>query len=269
MMKQMVRSLDPVRRCALPIEKVHDRRPKEVVLGIHGFGGYPGELALPARHLYDAGFDVYVPRLPGHGTSQRDFSSTNRFDWIGSAADLFGNLARDYDHVYLIGHSMGGAIACLLAASFPVSRMVLLAPAIKFSSPYTRLVPLLKWVRPRIPVPWEQDTSITFFDERDEDDDLFLGREYWSILNVRKISELLKISRYSVRILDRISAEVLLVTGGNDPTVPRSIESLVKERVHTRVTCMHLPDAGHLLPYDPDTASRTRLMDEIVAFLKV
>jgi len=61
-----------VRRCARPIEHLEGNR--RVVLSIHGYTGYPGELAFIGRELAAAGWDVRIPRLTGHGTSGSDFA---------------------------------------------------------------------------------------------------------------------------------------------------------------------------------------------------
>ena len=266
-MRELIRSQDPVRRCALPIMRRHEEPVSEAVFCIHGFGGYPGELALPAHYLYEAGFDVLVPRLPGHGTSQRDFERTDRFDWVGAACDGLANALKHYEHVHLLGHSMGGAIVCLLAASFPVGHTVLLAPALEFSTKWFNAVGLLSLIRPKIKVEWQPDENITFFDDRDADDDEFLGREYWSTLNVRKIAQLKKITRQARTALSKVTTDMLVFTGGKDPTVPRSAGELVSRLSHGRVVCEHMPNGGHLLPYDPDERTRTRVMELTVEFL--
>jgi carboxylesterase len=266
-MRNLIRSQYPVRRCALPIIKRHETLPPAAVLGIHGFGGYPGELALPARHLHEAGFDVLVPRLPGHGTSQRDFDGTDRFDWVGAACDWLADALKQYKQVHLLGHSMGGAIACLLAASFSVGRTVLMAPALDFSSRWFDFVGPLSWVRPKIKVEWQPDESFTFFDDRDDDDDAFLGREYWSTLNMRKIAQLKKISGQARKALPNINTDILVLTGGKDPTVPVHVAQLVSRRSPGRVVCEHMREGGHLLPYDPDDQTRQKVMELTVQFL--
>ena len=124
------RDLPSVRQCARPI-LLQGEKAKAAVLGIHGYGGYPGELALPAIRLHALGFTVYVPRLPGHGTSGSDFEKSSRKDWYRCVREAYMNLHADYDQVYVIGHSMGGILALLLAFEFTIPRIILSAPAFK------------------------------------------------------------------------------------------------------------------------------------------
>ena len=37
---------------------------------------------------------------------------------------------------------------------------------------------------------WQADKRYKFFDERDEDDDQYLGSEYWSILHTKQLYNL-------------------------------------------------------------------------------
>ncbi|MGM0431529.1 MAG: alpha/beta hydrolase [Spirochaetota bacterium] len=266
-MKPVIRTTDPVRRCAVPICLKGKAEHDTAVLGLHGFGGYPGELALPAQRLYARGVDVFVPRLPGHGTSQDDFDKTDRYDWVAAAVDAYRDMSSMYTHVHLLGHSMGGAIACLVAARFPVERMVLMAPALKFINPSIKMVPLLQLLRHRISVPWEQDPTITFFDDRNPDDDAYLGQEYWSVLNLRKVYELLTLSKAAVASLAKITASVMVLTGDADQTVDPSVGELIERQVLGTVHTVHLPEAGHLIPYDRDELAREKAMEVTVNFL--
>ena len=63
----------PVIPAARPFTLLHEPRAEKAVLLVHGFTGYPGELVRPAEDLYEKGFDCFVPRLPGHGTTGKDF----------------------------------------------------------------------------------------------------------------------------------------------------------------------------------------------------
>ncbi len=239
---------------------------KAAVLGLHGFGGYPGELALPAGRLVDQGFSVVVPRLPGHGTCQEDFDRSTGRDWYTAAREAYLDLAAVYPTVHLLGHSMGGLLALLLAEEFEVGKMVLMAPAVQLSQRSFPLIGLVSLFRHRMVIPWKSDPSVTFFDDRDPGDDEFLGHEYWGWLNFRKLNEMRRLQVKANRGLSRVTADLLVMTGGKDPTVPEAVGPYLKKRIPGRVEILHLPDASHLVPYDPDTASRERAMDRMAGF---
>ena len=54
-------------------------------LVVHGFTGNPSSMREIAHLLADAGFDVELPRLAGHGTSVEEMMTTRWADWSGDA----------------------------------------------------------------------------------------------------------------------------------------------------------------------------------------
>jgi len=83
---------------------------------LHGFGDTPQTLAHLAAHLHDRGWTVRVPLLPGHGRTLREWARTRAADWLDAARDELATLRRQHDAVALVGLSMGGALASVLAA---------------------------------------------------------------------------------------------------------------------------------------------------------
>lgn len=98
------------------------------VIMIHGAfcGGWVFEAWRP---LYEArGFDVHTPTLRHHepGGSQTELARTGMRDY---AADLDALLARVGGSAIVIGHSLGGLLAQMLAARGRVRALILLAPS--------------------------------------------------------------------------------------------------------------------------------------------
>ncbi len=256
-----------IRKCAQPIELVGKPRSKKAVVALHGYTGYPGELALPAKELHKAGYDLFVPRYPGHGTSGKDFLSTRGADWIGEGERAVKEALENYAEVSLIGHSMGGAIAVILAERFSVERLVLYAPALMLPViPRFLLQVMAPFVR-RKKVKWSQDERYQFFDERDEGDDAYLGSQYWSYLYPRQVLELVKIMEASQEALKRVTSDILVITGGLDEAVPQDVGPLVVRQGAGKNQWLHLPQATHLIPYDYDEKSRLEAMSQTVAWL--
>jgi carboxylesterase len=246
---------------------VHGQKAGKAVLCCHGFPGYPGELVRPGMDLYEAGFDVFAPRYPGHGTSGDDFIASRGADWIGTAMDAYADLKKRYDEVYLVGHSMGGIIAILVADAFDVKRIALLAPALLVPAiPVCRLR-FLKAVKKRIKSEWHPDPEYKFHWEGDEGDDLFLGKEYWSYLYPRQVWELEKLRRRAVSCLDRLQADTLSVSGGLDKTIPVEASLLAVNRKLGANKHVHIPNATHLMPYDKDLEAQDEAMKAVVDWL--
>ena len=239
-----------IRRCAIPRDYGEGRR---AVLGLHGFMGYPGELQYPAERLAGAGFRVLIPRLPGHGSCGEDFNSTTGRMWLRAATDAYLELTSTHDEVYLMGHSMGGIIASLLASRFPVSRMVLMAPALKLQGPLGMTELIHPFINKKLKKPlWEQDGAYTFRDDRDEDDDLYMGQEYWTWAYFKRMADLSRLRKKAVRRLHKVNADVLTILGARDETVAPDAATLVESRVKGRTETVVLPESAHLVPYDKE-----------------
>lgn len=86
----------------------------EAVVLIHGFSGHPGHWLPMADVLHARGHTVVAPRLPGHGTSPRDLATVCAEDWLVAAGDAAASV-RHHRRVHLVGLSMGGMLAILLA----------------------------------------------------------------------------------------------------------------------------------------------------------
>ncbi|MBP6595961.1 MAG: alpha/beta fold hydrolase [Arenimonas sp.] len=87
------------------------------LLCLHGWLDNAASFLPLAPHL--AAFDLVLLDLPGHGASAHrapgyDYAFV---DWVHDALDALDALG--WDQADLLGHSMGGAIACALAAAAP------------------------------------------------------------------------------------------------------------------------------------------------------
>lgn len=102
-------------------------REGEALVFLHGFGGvaaqWQGWLNAFALHVKTLAFD-----LPGHGASL-DFPGYGP-PKVAARAVLADTAAMGFDRLHLVGHSMGGAIASLMALFAPerIASMTLLAP---------------------------------------------------------------------------------------------------------------------------------------------
>lgn len=94
------------------------------VLLIHGWGGSGSYWRQTAADLSET-VRVIVPDLPGTGRSQPVDAPQGMFDQVASIMDVLDLLA--LDRVQVVGHSMGGGMALLLADEQPerVERIVL------------------------------------------------------------------------------------------------------------------------------------------------
>ena len=55
------------------------------IILLHGYMAAPEEVALLGERLNALGLTVYLPRLPGHGTSSANLEAVGWRDWAGAA----------------------------------------------------------------------------------------------------------------------------------------------------------------------------------------
>lgn len=126
------------------------------VLFIHGFIGAQSNFNdLPDRVAED-GWYVRTMRLPGHGSSPRDFERTSAEDLIEGVRDEVRGLKSRFPELVLVGHSLGGALAAVVAAEEPVQGLVLCAPYFELTWSDTlgfrlerfapSIAPIIRWI---------------------------------------------------------------------------------------------------------------------------
>lgn len=86
---------------------------------VHGFTGSPFSVRGVADALVGDGFDVDVPRLPGHGTTIEDMSSTAWADWTEAVDTALESVSSRTDRVVMVGQSMGATLALWAALWHP------------------------------------------------------------------------------------------------------------------------------------------------------
>ena len=109
---------------------VMERVGAPAVLVLHGAGDTPQTLRYLAAGLHAAGFHVVAPLLPGHGRRLADFARVTADELVAATRSHYDDLRADREWVGVIGVSMGGALAVLLAAEFPE------LPALGLVAPY-------------------------------------------------------------------------------------------------------------------------------------
>ncbi|MGE4453413.1 MAG: alpha/beta hydrolase [Sphaerochaeta sp.] len=259
---------EPVRKSARSWAMVHEESTREAVLLCHGYTGYPGELIRPGIDLFASGYDVYCPRYPGHGTGNKDFLASKAEDWIGTAYDAYAYLAPRYDKVSVVGHSMGGAIATIVADAFNADTLVLLAPALVIPAIPKKSLWLLKFFIKKRKVSWKADPEYHFLYEGDSDDEAFLGSQYWSYQFPSGIWELERVRKQAVACIDHLVSDTLAISGGKDPTIPPEACELVVSKKKGVNKHLHIEEIGHLMPYDKNQEAQDKAMAAVVSWIE-
>jgi carboxylesterase len=122
------------------------------VLVCHGFTGSPNSMREWANHFIAQGWSVRLPLLPGHGTSWQEANRTTWDQWYATDEEAFTELRSRCDKVFIVGLSMGGALALRLAETHgdDVAGLVLVNPMVTSTKFAYKLLPALSRVVPSV-----------------------------------------------------------------------------------------------------------------------
>jgi len=95
---------------------------------IHGWIGSRIDFNDLGQRLNDRGLTVRMLRLPGHGTTPRALARMEAGELVRTVEAEYLALKREHGTVAVVGFSMGGSLATILAARHPVDRLALVAP---------------------------------------------------------------------------------------------------------------------------------------------
>jgi len=124
------------------------------VLLVHGLNGGRGDMEELAAFLAAHGLLTENMLLPGHGTEVRDMFPIGWPEWSGAVRDELQQLKKRCAQVFLVGHSLGGALCLHTAAHEEIDGVVAMCPplymhawmlpAVRLARCFTPLVPTLR-----------------------------------------------------------------------------------------------------------------------------
>ncbi len=208
------------------------------VLLIHGFTATTSEVRPLAKTLYEHGYTVAAPLLPGHGTSVQELGRCRWRDWSDAVEATYRDLVATCSHVFVGGESMGGLLALYLAEHHPeLAGVMSYAAALAYAPPSRRWLPRL--LAPFVPI---VDKGI---EPPDVGDRLWQGYDQRSLPAVNQMTVLQQEVR---RHLGQITIPLLIVQGKRDDTVSPSAAQWLYDRVASRDKELHwFDDAPHVI----------------------
>ena len=235
----------------------------DACLVLHGLTGSPAEVRPVGEALAQAGFRAVGPVLPGHGTVAEDLYAVTRGDLLAAAREALLSL-RGARRVFLCGLSAGALLSLQLASrswlreGLPdFSALALMAPAIEFSGAswiFTHVVGRL----PALPLmlgKGGRDLTVP-----EETPSAYAG------VPMRWGAELSALSREAFEAAHRVRAPALILHGARDRTVsPSGARRLSRQLSSQRVELRILPESGHVLPLDVESAEVCR---SVVSFFE-
>ena len=234
---------------------------------LHGAGGLFPEN--PFLDRLAERFHVFAPSWPGYGESQGEELLEDMLDFTLHGWDVVDALGLERPH--LVGHSMGGMIAAEMACVAPrdVGRLVLTAPAGLWIDEHP--IPDLYALLPEhLPPLLSHDPAVAMrllAGGIDFDDPKAL--ETFLVTNGRQLGTAGKIlfpipDRKLSRRLYRLRAPTRILWGTSDRLIPPPYAAHWQELLPA-AEVVHIPEAGHLLPYEKPDAFAAAVAEFLAA----
>ncbi len=224
---------------------------------VHGFTGTPKEMRWLGEHLSAQGFTVMAPRLAGHATQPGDLRRVHWQDWFANLEDGWHLLHNTCRQVFVLGLSLGGALALLFAARFPVSGVV--AMSTMYDLPPDPRLPYISFIRwfvpavPKAPPDWKNPQAAKDHIEYPD----------YPVAGILQLRDLLAAMRLE---LPRVQAPVLLVHSRVDGSVaPENMPHLFQSLGNQDKSMLWLENSGHVITREPE---REFLFQSIDSFIR-
>jgi carboxylesterase len=122
------------------------------VLLVHGLNGNRHDFKDLEKLLSSYGIVTENMLLPGHGTHVREMLSFGWPEWAQAVRDELKMLKERCTTVFMIGHSLGGALVLHTAAHETVAGVVALCPPLHLYPLLRQTVQITKYIMPYMPV---------------------------------------------------------------------------------------------------------------------
>lgn len=215
------------------------------LLLFHGYNDSPQSLDRVARGLHAAGWTVRLPLLPGHGRSLRAFDDWSEEEVLALAREEYSALRARYRTVVVGGLSMGGAVACSLAAESDASGVVLYAPML--------FVPRTMEVVVYTARLWNVLTRYVSGGNKRSIRDREAAAEViaYGCSSRRSVEALERLCRHTVGRLGFVHAPVIVIQSEEDNRLPLDQSRRAIARIGTKdKTVLFTRGAGHVVTVD-------------------
>ena len=214
---------------------------RRAVLFCHGFMGSPRQFAWLLPVAARCGYEAFTVTLPGHEADASAFFASDDRQWLRELETRIDALRLDYDRIVLVGHSMGGLLEALSAASNPdrIQAVFALAFPLKIRMTWRAVRQNVRTLFPRRD---GEDLAVTCAREWSG----VRGLTVWNAMSVLPNSlRLLRVVRKARAALPHLGVPLTVVQSGRDELVPPSALRLV-QRLLPKAQAVLLPESGHV-----------------------
>jgi len=222
---------------------------------IHGFTGSPGEMRPLGEYLHHKGYTVKGVRLPGHGTNVEDLARTNWQSWYGEVVKGYRDLKEHCQKIFVIGLSMGGALALHLAANEKINGgIVSICAPIFLAKKKAYFAPFLQYF-----VKYSRKKSYA-----NPNYESFWYDQY----PISGTASLVRAIPGIKRQLGTITNPILIIQSTLDKTVTPASAQYIYDNVGSKIKKLYwLNNSGHIATLDTEREKVFRWTEEFIAGL--
>jgi len=226
---------------------------KTGILLIHGFTGSPSEMRYLGEYLKDKGFTVNGVLLKGHGTTIQDMNKTSYKDWIKSAEQGYLKLIDECDEIFVVGFSMGGALALHLAQKYDIKGIISLSTPIRILNRQYYIAMLVKYFKFII---GKQQKIVK------QKDPFIISYDKTPIKCMVSLMQLINLVKAD---LHKIEKPILIMQSYGDGTVHPSSANFIYNRIASiDKSIIFLHNSGHVITCDIE---KEQVFDEVHSFI--
>ncbi len=234
------------------------QKPKVGVLLVHGLNGSRHDMQELSDLFYAQGMVTENILLPGHGSQVRDMLPLGWPEWAEAVRAELHALKQHCDLVFLVGHSLGGALCLHAAAHEEVAGIVAMCAPITMRPWMVPMIQLAKRVAPLLPTLRE--------DIRDPEARRRYTRDVYRWTPMAPVESMLRFLPQLRGELAQITAPALVMISVRDHVVPardgRQIYRLLGSKEKHLVT---LHRSYHVIMKDHD---REEVFAKTIAFVQ-
>jgi len=228
---------------------------KAIVICVHGHGATTYESLPIAKEIFKKGIDVIGMILPAHGIkdikqAQKAMGKVKMHDWLNAIRSEIKNAREFYDHVFIYGQSMGGAISLVMAAEKRVEACAVTSPAVILPKIAGIITFLFGWLNINISVDLENEE---------------IFNEVYAFRNMKDTKQLVKLAKFTRKNLYKIGCPTLVCHSHNDQIIDHKVPKLIQNLAKGPVNINWYDKSSHCMPLD---VSGMQIGSDIADFFK-